>query len=156
MGRIAAIAALVIAALVGGAVAFGAIPADDGKIYACYSNGDGSVRVQSDPAKPCPKGWTPLNWTANPPAPPTLKTYENTKQITLAPDQTTSVKIACDEGDFATGGGWQHNGVDVFINGGTPTNHPTEWLLGVQNESSTSERVLLGLVTCIDNAPAHE
>jgi hypothetical protein len=58
----------VLALLAGGAVASGAIPAGDGSIYACYNNGDGTVRVKDDPAAACPKGFSPLNWSQRGPA----------------------------------------------------------------------------------------
>ena len=42
-------------------VATGAIPGGDGKINACYANGNGELRVV-DEGKACPKNWSPLNW----------------------------------------------------------------------------------------------
>ena len=105
MRRIATCAALVVTVLAGAAVAFGAIPAGDGKIYAHHSNGDGSVRVQADPAKPCAKGWTALNWTAGHPHVPVTTTYLRRRTITVeAGINAVQADAQCDEGDVATGG----------------------------------------------------
>ena len=67
MRRILVGGGAVVALLASGAVAFGAIPSGDGKIYACYNNGDGTVRVKDDPATGCLKGWTALDWNRSGP-----------------------------------------------------------------------------------------
>lgn len=72
MGRTASVAVIVIALLLGGSVAFGAIPGAGGKIDGCYTKLGGVVRVV-DKAKSesCnSKLETPLSWNQTGPAGP--------------------------------------------------------------------------------------
>lgn len=94
-----AVAVGVVAVFAMGAAAFAAIPNADGNIYACYSNGDGSLRVQHDPAKPCPRNWSPLKWPAT-----VTTTYARFAQEEIT--GPALVDARCDEGDVATGGGF--------------------------------------------------
>lgn len=89
-----------------GATAFAAIPNADGNIYACYNNGDGSVRVQNDPAKLCAKNWSPLKWTAGQPDVPVTTTYIK-REVDTAPAGFANglSTVRCDEGDVAVSGG---------------------------------------------------
>jgi hypothetical protein len=56
-----------LAAVGGVSVATGAIPGADGKINACYSNGDGTVRIV-DEGKSCSKNFVPISWNQQGPA----------------------------------------------------------------------------------------
>jgi hypothetical protein len=87
---------------VGAAAASAVIPNADGNIYACYSNGDGSVRVKNDPAAPCPRNWSPLQWASKQPV---TTTYSRLNHITLEDAGQELVDVFCDDGDVATGGG---------------------------------------------------
>ena len=72
MYRGIAVAVLAVAALLGGAVAFGAIPGSGGKIDACYAS-DGALKVintETSPPATCAKGWTPITWSQTGPAGP--------------------------------------------------------------------------------------
>ena len=101
-----AVAAGAVAVLALGGVAWAAIPNADGNIYACYSNGDGSVRVKSDPAAPCPKNWSPLNWTAGQPDVPVTTTYIKREVTTVPPNFANGLAtVRCDQGDVAVSGG---------------------------------------------------
>ena len=108
-----AVAVGVVALLAMGATAYAAIPNDDGNIYACYSNGDGSVRVHQDPAKVCPKNWSPLKWPSGQADVPVTTTYRKIKQFALTADELVNESVDCDDGDVATGGGFS-----------TPTSSP--------------------------------
>jgi hypothetical protein len=61
MRRLAVIVGAV-AVLGAGGVAFAQTSGDE-RIYACVSNGDGSVRVKAGPDAVCPKNWSPLSWS---------------------------------------------------------------------------------------------
>ena len=108
-----AVAVGVMALLAMGATAYAAIPNEDGNIYACYSNGDGAVRVHQDPAKVCPKNWSPLEWSAAPADVPVTTTYRKNKEFVLTADELVAESVDCDDGDVATGGGFS-----------TPTSSP--------------------------------
>src|SRR4051794_3414254 len=72
MYRSITIAVLAVAALLGGAAAFGAIPGSGGKIDGCYAS-DGAVKVintETSPPTTCSKGWTPITWSQTGPAGP--------------------------------------------------------------------------------------
>ena len=107
MRRLALVVGVV--ALGVGGVAYAAIPSGDGNIYACYNNGDGSVRVQNDPTKPCAKNWSPLKWAAEQPdvpAVPVTTTYRKQVNADVEPGDSLILSVFCDEGDVATGGGF--------------------------------------------------
>ena len=105
--RVAVGVAAALATAGAASIALGAIPADDGKIYACYSNGDGTVRVQADPTKPCAKNWTALNWDASQAKVPQTSTYWERKVIDVPANSFKEVRVACHDGDLATGGGYE-------------------------------------------------
>jgi hypothetical protein len=66
---IAVTTAAVLAAAVAASVATGAITSGNGTIHACYSNGDGSLRVHDvEAGKPCPKNFSPIEWSQQGPA----------------------------------------------------------------------------------------
>lgn len=103
--RLLVVAVGVVAVFAMGAAAYAAIPNADGNIYACYSNSDGAVRVQNDPAKPCAKNWSPLNWAAAQPDIPVTRTYRRSHPGPA--NQLGGLSVMCDEGDVATGGGYR-------------------------------------------------
>jgi len=146
-----AVAIGVVAVFAMGATAFAAIPNSDGNIYACYSNGDGSVRVQNDPAKPCSKNWSPLKWAATQPVAPTLSTYQNGTLETEVPPHGTAVATAeCDDGDIATGGGFM-TAPELKVRYETVSDsaQPTDWKVAMENEGAF-ERTFNAFVICLD------
>ena len=65
------------------------------------------MRVQNDPTKPCPKNWSSLKWTAGQPDVPVTTTYKKREDGLLGVDvDTVTLSAECDEGDVATGGGF--------------------------------------------------
>lgn len=116
MRRLVVATAAVLVLAVGG-VAWAAIPNADGNIYACYSTGNGEVRVQDDPAKPCPKSWSPLNWTAGQPDVPVTRTYVRLNQQRPSDKEIYKIDVFCDDGDVATGGGYDTETTLAFYGG---------------------------------------
>jgi hypothetical protein len=57
-----AVAVGAVAVLMVGGVTFAQATGDD-PIYACVNNGDGSVRVVASADTPCPKNFSPLQWS---------------------------------------------------------------------------------------------
>jgi hypothetical protein len=139
------VAVLVVAGvgLAGGAVAFGAIPNADGNIYACYSNGDGTVRVKQDPAAPCAKGWSALKWTAGQAQVPVTTTYRKFEEAVVPAGEDELFELACNDGDVATGGGFGWVPFDAFeVAVSRPTNTagvPDGWLVAVRNVGGLNE-----------------
>jgi hypothetical protein len=100
-------AALVL--MIGGAVAYAAIPSADGTIRACYDSG-GALKVIDEGAS-CAKGWKgPISW--NQKGQPGVSGFE---VVTERKDQTFSTGpiagfsdgVVCPEGKVTAGGGGQ-------------------------------------------------
>jgi hypothetical protein len=106
MRRLVVAVGAVLVLAVGG-VAWAAIPNANGTIYACYSTGDGSVRVKDDPAKPCAKGWAALSWAAGQPHVPVTTTYRKFGTIQFDAGETIgAAHVECNEGDVVISGGF--------------------------------------------------
>ena len=148
MRRLAVAVGAVLVLVVGG-VAWAAIPNADGNIYACYSTGDGSVRVKDDPAKPCAKGWAPLSWTAGQPDVPVTTTYRVQRNVNVPANGGGGAVVECNDGDVATGGGHAmllgSSGYadQSFPPGSTP---PDSWLLHVINTTDNDTQAALFVV----------
>ena len=118
-----AVAVGAVAVLALGGVAFAQTNGDE-RIYACVSNGDGAVRVHEDPEARCPRNWSPLSWASEqpvvppPPVVPQLKTYKNLAAAFTPAHEGNSLYPECDNGDYATGGGYAfaRDDIDVKFN----------------------------------------
>jgi hypothetical protein len=142
-----AVAVGVVTLLAMAATAYAAIPNDDGNIYACYSNGDGSVRVHEDPAKVCPKRWSPLKWSAGQPDVPVTTTYRKAAQTSVDSGFGKQVEVPCEEGDVATGGGFSVTSVfDVLTS--APSIDADGWVVDVVNSRAADARTFNAYVVC--------
>lgn len=144
-----------------GATAFAAIPNADGNIYACYSDGDGSVRVQQDPAKPCPKKWSPLKWAAAQPEVAQPTTYQVREDAVIPAGGADEFVVECDSGDVATGGGYFTPGPDnVYVQlsepypGGLDVHEaPTGWHVTLWSNLTTAGAATSAYAVCLDVTP---
>ena len=155
MRRLAVAVGAVAVLAAGGMAAFGAT--GDERIYACVNNGDGTMRQVAGASSTCSKGWHQISWSAeNAPATPALKSYVRAGGLgPIEPGDTETNHAACDEGDVATGGGFQkQHGVDIEASFMHP--HPVspgvdvnDWFVRAHND----EQVTLqfgAFVTCLD------
>ena len=93
-----------VAVLVIGGVAYAQTTGAE-QIYACVSNGDGSIRQVAGADVACSKGWHKLNWSAGQAHIPVTTTYVVEQQGVIASQQIEGVTANCNSGDVVTGGG---------------------------------------------------
>jgi hypothetical protein len=154
-----ALGAVAVLAL-GSAVAFGAIPNGDGNIYACYSNGDGSIRVHDDPSTPCAKGWSPLHWAAAQPSIPTTTIrLHNAATFKLEGPEVKRDQEMCNSGDIAITGGYTTDG-GVRVDESQPVTNkagdPIGWEFVLANFTGEDRFVTISVVCQhTETAPAN-
>ncbi len=109
-----AIAVGAVAVLAVGGVAFAQTSADE-RIYACVNNGDGTMRQVAGPDVACAKNWHKLSWSSESPPAPT--TYRRTGTAGVSVSGVNTAQAFCDDGDIATGGGYENAGrAEVMFN----------------------------------------
>ena len=150
---VAVTTAAALAAIGGVSVAVGAIPNSDGNIYACVNDGNGTVRVQQDPAQPCKRNWSPLNWQQTAPTPRAYVAFERSRVAGTVAGEDNNVgflEVACDEGDIATGGGYSA-GDGISFTRSASTTGARGWMVTARNTNEFSREVSV-LVNCLDTA----
>ena len=142
MRRIA-VAIGAVAVLAAGATAFAQTTGDE-RIYACVNNGDGTVRQVAGPDVACSKGWHKLSWSANQNAVPKTTTYAVHQPGTVDPGTTTTLTANCNDGDIATGGGYQALPDAVHIARNEPDIEgglPIAWRVSAFNSSGFTQTI---------------
>jgi hypothetical protein len=99
MGKIIVAASIVVAALIGGSVAYASIPDSSGVIHGCYNNYTGALRIIDSGASSCYADETGLNWNQSVPS-----IYTETSLINAASGPSHAT-VSCATGDTALSGG---------------------------------------------------
>jgi hypothetical protein len=120
--RLTCVSGILAALLLVGSVAWASIPDSNGVIHGCRKSTDGSIRViDTSKTATCPNGYTALNWNqagvqgpAGPAGAPgtTVNRVQLSKYLNDgAPVAPGSVgdSLACPEGYYVTGGGYEFN-----------------------------------------------
>ena len=112
-----------------------------------------------DPAVPCPKGSSPLKWSAGQPHVPVTTTYVVRAAALVEaagqPNSNLDIVASCNSGDVATGGGYFNtwDGLRAqdepgpVTNTGAPISPPTQWR-GLFHNSATFAGVAQVNVVC--------
>jgi hypothetical protein len=134
--RLAIIAALVLAGLIGGGIAYASIPGPDGVIHGCYKTSDGRALI-IDSADTCPNGYTALNWNQTgvqgpQGVPGPAAGWEMVQEDAGTSGGQVAVSPDCPTGKFAVSGGWHftddlsgNTGATQVIHDGPETTAPT-------------------------------
>jgi hypothetical protein len=159
LGRRGLAAAVVVAAVVIGGIAYASIPDANGVIHGCYRKVNGQLRViDTDTGGKCLASELPVDWSQSgptgatgatgatgptgqqgPPGPsPTLSVYEaDGPFVTIPAGDVKGIGADCSStGDLATGGGFNVGSALVVIASFRNSNTTYSWLLVVFNPTN--------------------
>jgi hypothetical protein len=156
MRRLALAAIGAVAVLVVGGVAFAQATGDE-RIYACVSNGDGTMRQVAGPDVACSKNWRQISWSAeNAPTTQPSRYFRDSATVFI-PDgnDTGTACVFCDNAeDLAVSGGFAlvGNPVTILASRALNGNNRTGWKVDGVNQTGGGGGFQAHVV-CLDFTP---
>jgi hypothetical protein len=140
------------AILLGGSVAWAAIPDANGVIHGCVKNGNLRV-ADTDAGDSCKGNEEALDWNQSA-QPSGLSLYQivSGDPVVLGPGASGEAQVACPDGTRAVGGGYI-TGPFVRMTSVIPAGGGTVWSAAGRNESDTTPDSIRARVICAAVTP---